>query len=181
MTGPRILAIMGSGEIAPTMAKVHRSLFERFESGAAVGATLIDTPYGFQENADELTARIVDYFQVSIGRTMTVASYRSSDAGPTAAAAAVGRIAEADYVLSGPGSPSYALRQWMGGPIPGTLAAKLAGGGIVTMASAAALTLGTGLDPRLRDLQGRRPPDLARGAGPARTGHGSPGRRGAAL
>ncbi len=142
MTGPRILAIMGSGEIAPTMAKVHRSLFERFESGAAVGATLIDTPYGFQENADELTARIVDYFQVSIGRTMTVASYRSSDAGPTAAAAAVGRIAEADYVLSGPGSPSYALRQWMGGPIPGTLAAKLAGGGIVTMASAAALTLG---------------------------------------
>ncbi len=142
MTGPRILAIMGSGEIAPTMAKVHRSLFERFESGAAAGATLIDTPYGFQENADELTARIVDYFQVSIGRAMTVASYRSSEAGPAAAAAAVGRIAEAGYVLSGPGSPSYALRQWMGGPIPGTLEAKLAGGGIVTMASAAALTLG---------------------------------------
>ena len=28
MTGPRILAIMGSGETAPTMAKVHRALFE---------------------------------------------------------------------------------------------------------------------------------------------------------
>ena len=55
MSGPRILAIMGSGETAPTMAKVHRALFERFEPRAA-GATLIDTPYGFQENADDLTA-----------------------------------------------------------------------------------------------------------------------------
>jgi len=142
VTGPRILAIMGSGEIAPTMAKVHRSLFERFGTGAATGATLIDTPYGFQENADELTERIVEHFQVNIGRSMTVASYRSSDTGPAAAAAAVGRIAEAGYVLSGPGSPSYALRHWLGGPIPGTLQAKLASGGIVTMASAAALTLG---------------------------------------
>ena len=30
-----MLAIMGSGETAPTMAKVHRALFERFEAGAA--------------------------------------------------------------------------------------------------------------------------------------------------
>jgi hypothetical protein len=47
--------------------------------------------------------------------------------------------------MAGPGSPSYALRQWAGGPIPGALAAKLAPagpGGILTMASAAALTVG---------------------------------------
>ena len=45
-------------------------------------------------------------------------------------------------MLPGPGSPSYALRHWAGGPIPDALADKLAGGGIVTFASAAALTLG---------------------------------------
>jgi hypothetical protein len=44
--------------------------------------------------------------------------------------------------MAGPGSPSYALRQWAGGPIPEALAAKLSDGGILTMASAAALTLG---------------------------------------
>ena len=141
MSGPRILAIMGSGETAPTMAKVHRALFERFDRRAA-GATLIDTPYGFQENADDLTARIIDYFRVSIGRVMTVASYRTRDAGPVDSATALARINEADYVLSGPGSPSYALRQWADGPIPAALATKLSGGGIVTMASAAALTVG---------------------------------------
>ena len=132
---------MGSGETAPTMAKVHRALFERFDRRTA-GATLIDTPYGFQENADDLTARIVDYFRVSIGREMSVASYRTRDVGPVASATALARIGEAEYVLSGPGSPSYALRQWAEGPIPAALATKLSGGGIVTMASAAALTVG---------------------------------------
>ncbi len=58
------------------------------------------------------------------------------------AATAVARLRPARYVMAGPGSPSYALRQWAGGPIPPALAALLREGGILTMASAAALTLG---------------------------------------
>jgi hypothetical protein len=141
VSDPRILAIMGSGETAPTMAKVHRALFARFGDGPAP-ATVIDTPYGFQENADEISGRIVDYFRQSVGRTFTVASYRRREIPPLDAATALGRIHEAHYVLAGPGSPSYALSQWAGGPIPGALADKLAGGGVLTVASAAALTVG---------------------------------------
>ena len=143
MSGPRILAIMGSGETAPTMAKVHRALFERFEAGGApVPAAILDTPYGFQENADELSSRALEFFATSVGRPVTVASYRLRDVDGVVLATAVARIREARYVMAGPGSPSYALRQWAGGPIPEALAAKLAGGGILTMASAAALTVG---------------------------------------
>jgi hypothetical protein len=141
MTGPRILAIMGSGEAAPTMAKVHRALLERF-GDAPARVAIVDTPYGFQENADELSARMVEFFATNVGRTAAIASYRSTDADPVTLATAVARIREADYVMAGPGSPSYALRQWAGGPIPEVLAGKLIGGGILTMASAAALTLG---------------------------------------
>ncbi len=141
MSGPRILAIMGSGEIAPTMAKVHRALFGRF-GGESAAAVVLDTPYGFQENADDLSSRIVGFFRESVGREMAVASYRSRDVAPIESATAVARIREARYVLAGPGSPSYALRHWIGGPIPPALADKLAGGGIVTLASAAALTAG---------------------------------------
>jgi len=143
VNGPRILAIMGSGETAPTMAKVHRALFERFEAGVApVPAAILDTPYGFQENADELSGRTLEFFATSVGRPVAVASYRSRDVDGVVLATAVARIREARYVMAGPGSPSYALRQWAGGPIPEALAAKLAGGGILTMASAAALTVG---------------------------------------
>jgi hypothetical protein len=146
MSGPRVLAIMGSGEMAPTMAKEHVALFERFR-GEPVSGAIIDTTYGFQENADELSDRLLEFFVERIGRPFTVASYRSREVDAAAEATAVARIRAAGYVMAGPGSPSYALRQWVGGPIPGALAAKLATGGIVVMASAAALTLGVATIP----------------------------------
>ena len=140
MSGPRVLAIMGSGETAPSMARVHRALFESL--GTTAPGAIIDTPYGFQENADELSARTVEFFATSVGRGVEVASYRTRDVDAVTQSTAVARIREARYVMAGPGSPSYALRQWAGGPIPDALAATMAGGGVLTMASAAALTLG---------------------------------------
>ena len=138
---PRVLAIMGSGETAPTMARVHRELFTRFGDGP-VPAAILDTPYGFQENADQLSARTVEFFRTSVGRPVSVASYRSRDVDSLTSATAIARLREARYIMAGPGSPSYALRQWIGGPIPDVIGSKLAGGGIVTVASAAAVTLG---------------------------------------
>ena len=142
MSGPpRVLAVMGSGETAPAMAKVHRALFDRLGTGP-VPAAILDTPYGFQENADELSARPMEFFATSVGNPVGVASFRSREVDPVVAATALARIQESRYVMAGPGSPSYALRQWAGGPIPGALGTMLASGGILTMASAAALTLG---------------------------------------
>lgn len=138
---PRILAIMGSGETAPTMAKVHRLLLARL-GPPPVAAALLDTPYGFQENAGEITARALEYFRENVGYPMQLAPFRSGDGDPLERATAVARLREARYVFAGPGSPSYALRQWMGTEVPDLLADKLMRGGIVTFASAAALTLG---------------------------------------
>jgi hypothetical protein len=142
VSGPRILAIMGSGETAPTMAKVHRALFERLGAGP-VPAVFLDTPYGFQENADDLSARTTRFFAESVGRDVGVASYRSRGVDAVTAATAVARVREARFVMAGPGSPSYALHQWVGGPIPAALGDHLREDGILTMASAAALTLGS--------------------------------------
>ena len=103
---------------------------------------MLDTPYGFQENADDITARALDYFRVNVGAPFSVASFRSADADALTRETALVRIREARLVFTGPGSPSYALRQWSGSDIPRLLAQKLADGGAVTMASAAALTLG---------------------------------------
>ena len=141
VTGPRVLAIMGSGETAPTMAKVHRALFDRFEE-KGVPAAILDTPYGFQENADELSARTLEFFATNVGNPVEVASFRANDVDAVTESTAVARIRGARYLMAGPGSPSYALRQWAGTSIPDALAEKLSGGGILTMASAAALTLG---------------------------------------
>jgi hypothetical protein len=139
---PRILAIMGSGETAPTMARVHRELFRRLPP-RPVPAVLLDTPYGFQENADEITARALEYFRVNIGQHVEVAPFRAFGSGDALERArAIARAREAGYLFSGPGSPSYALRHWRGTEIPEIVCDKLERGGIVVFASAAALTLG---------------------------------------
>jgi hypothetical protein len=138
---PRILTIMGSGETTPTMARVHRAVLDRLGE-RPVPAVVLDTPYGFQENADDITARAVEYFRATIGAPFSVASFRSADADALTRETALVRIRDARLVFTGPGSPSYALRQWAGSEIPRLLAEKLARGGAVTMASAAALTLG---------------------------------------
>ena len=142
MSLPRILTIMGSGETAPTMSKVHRDLISRM-GPPPVPAVMLDTPFGFQENAADITAKAVAYFKESVQREIGVASYRSAEgADGVAYEQMLARLREARYVFSGPGSPSYALAQWKGGQVPAVLAEKVRRGGCVTFASAAAVTLG---------------------------------------
>lgn len=141
MTLPRILTIMGSGETAPTMMKTHRALVERL--GEAPRAVVLDTPYGFQANAPELAARAQEYFRKSVGLSIEVAGlHRVRDADELSLAQGLTRMRDANYLFAGPGSPTYALRQWANSPVPAEILAKLRGGGVVTFASAAALTLG---------------------------------------
>jgi len=142
VTDVRILCVMGSGETAPTMAPVHRELIERV-GGDAARVVLVDTPFGFQENADELVAKAQEHFQRSIGHPLELASLRRVEASSEVEReAAYSRVHDADYLFSGPGSPSYTLRQWRQTEIPGLLREKLERGGCVTLASAAAITLG---------------------------------------
>jgi hypothetical protein len=140
----RLLCVMGSGETSPTMVKTHRALLDRL--GPRAPAVMLDTPFGFQGNAGELTAKAIEYFRESVGHDLGVASFRSA-----ASASAVDvetmleRLRSASYVFAGPGSPSYALRQWRDTPVHDLLAEKLrpgGSGGAVVFASAAALTLG---------------------------------------
>ncbi len=147
MTLPRILAIMGSGETAPTMVSTHRRLTSLLP--APVRAVVLDTPYGFQSNASELAQRAVDYFATSVNVQLQVAGLTrlqptGGEIAPDAVAIEKGLrlVDDAHYLFAGPGSPTYALRQWTGTPMRSLLANKLQSGGIVTFASAAALTLG---------------------------------------
>jgi hypothetical protein len=139
---PRLLCIMGSGETTPTMVSVHADLLSRL-GPRPVPAVLLDTPFGFQENAADISERTVAYFRDRVGFPISVATFRNRDqASPLEYETMLARVSEARYVFAGPGSPSYALRQWLGTAVPDLLAAKLRDGGCVTLASAAAVGLG---------------------------------------
>jgi len=152
----RMLALIGSGETSPTMVTVHRDLLARLGAPRPV-AVLLATPYAFQENAADVSARAQRYFARSVGLPVRVAAGTSGDADPAMAAPTIGGaeggepeadreaagIRSADWVFAGPGSPSYALAHWRGGPVAAALRERiLAGGGLTVLASAAAATAG---------------------------------------
>jgi len=139
---------MGSGETAPTMVTPHREIVARLGEPTP-RAVLLDTPYGFQENASEITERAVEYFSHRVQLTIEPAGFLGplavdqSHRTPMAEAAALSRLRTAGFVFAGPGSPSYALSVWKSSPVPEALATKLVEGGAVVFSSAAALTLGS--------------------------------------
>ena len=136
---PARLVIIGSGETSPTMVKIHRELLATAGDGATA---MLDTPYGFQANADDLTDKIGEYFRDSVGVDLSVASWRRRDEPAAARERALALLGRASWSFAGPGSPSYALRQWIDTPMPAALAEVVRRGGSVVMGSAAAVTVG---------------------------------------
>jgi len=134
-----IIALMGSGELTSTMVEVHKEIMRRINCKRPV---FLDTPAGFQLNVDQISKRAVEYFRTRVGYEMSVVSYKSGEIPPLQAQKAFSKLREADYILVGPGSPTYAVRQWINTPIPEIFINCLTKGGCLVAASAAALTIG---------------------------------------
>lgn len=136
-----IIALMGSGELTATMVEVHKELLEGLaESPQAI---FLDTPAGFQLNVDQLSARAVEYFRKHVQQHMTVASYKSKETcSEFEAEQTFHKLRQANFILIGPGSPSYSVRQWQETPIPEIITKQVEEGGCLVAASAAALTVG---------------------------------------
>ena len=84
MATVRVLAIIGSGETSPTMVTVHRELIARLGLSSPQ-AMVLATPYAFQENAPDVSARTQRYFADSVGLQARVAAGTSPDADPAMA------------------------------------------------------------------------------------------------
>ncbi|MET8336891.1 hypothetical protein ABZV14_19985 [Streptosporangium canum] len=127
---PGVLVLMGSGETSPTMVEVHRSVVRQL--GRRPRAVLLDTPYAFQENAADISSRARRYFARSVGLDVEVGT----------------EIAGADWVFSGPGSPTFALDRWTATPVAAELRGRVrARDGVTVLASAAACTAGVAAVP----------------------------------
>ncbi len=139
----RLLVLMGSGETTPTMVSTHQRVLAAVGDGPAV---VLDTPYGFQENADELSERTLEYLAHNVGRVAEVVSLRDAEAvGDVAREVALAAVREAAWAFAGPGSPTYLARQWRAAGMPAVLAERLGDRDRSTatvLASAAACTAG---------------------------------------
>ena len=136
-----IIAIMGSGETTDSMVRVHRSLLGKLPQ--PVKAVFIDTPAGFQGNADDLYEKSREYFEKRLQQSLEQVSFKSArNISPFEREKAITTLKEAGYIFVGPGSPTYALKNWVGTPIPQIISERIREGACFIASSAAALTTG---------------------------------------
>jgi cyanophycinase-like exopeptidase len=112
-------------------------------AGTVAGpAVMLDTPFAFQMNRDELVTRTQSYFAQSVGRDVEVAAWSGTEEAAQQEKS-LALLDRAAWAFAGPGSPTYALRHWRGTPVPAALAGVVRRGGTVVLGSAAAVTLGS--------------------------------------
>jgi hypothetical protein len=135
-----VLAILGSGETAPGMTKIHRGLLEAITDLQAVN---LDTPYGFQLNVPQMSDKLEMYFATSLNVKLTTLHFSSyEEATELERMLFRQQVRQANYVFAGPGSPTYALAQWAPLQFGDDLLSVLDNGGTLCISSAASLTLG---------------------------------------
>lgn len=122
------------------MTKIHREIFTQI--GVVDGVNL-DTTYGFQENVPQMTEKLLEYFETSLQVSLTPLHFTSATKStPVEKEIFRQAVRSANYVFAGPGSPSYALKQWQPLDFADDLRSVLNAGGVVCFSSAAALTIG---------------------------------------
>jgi len=138
---PSIITLFGSGETSPHMAKLYRGLINDFDSKVN-NNFLLDTPFGFQENHTILSNKIIKYFSEKINLKIDSINFPNDNSYNKKIDE---NILNSDFIFSGPGSPTYALKIWKKYGIDSLLASKINNdnGGIIAFSSAAALTFGS--------------------------------------
>ena len=140
-SGKGTIALMGSGELGAAMVEVHTELLARF--GPAPRAVFLDTPAGFQPDVERISHRAAEYFLRRVRQPLRVASLKSSRAPlPMGVEKIFQRLRDADYILIGPGSPTYGVRHLRDTPVPQILVEKVQEGGCLVAGGTAAPILG---------------------------------------
>ena len=139
MTGR--ITLVGAGEMMSAMSSLHRVALQRL--GAPARPVFLDTTAGFETNVDAIVEKAVEYYAHHLQTELRVARFRHRErATPAETAAAVATIRDANLIFAGPGSPTYAIRQWRESPVWDAVLQRFQAGADIFFASAASISLG---------------------------------------
>ncbi|MPZ47830.1 MAG: hypothetical protein GEU75_00670 [Dehalococcoidia bacterium] len=123
------------------MSAQHRAVLNRLSGTPR--PVFLDTTAGYETNVDAIVTKAVEYYEHHLQLPLRVARYRHRTRTSAAdLAAAVSEIREANLIFAGPGSPSYAIRQWRDSPVWAAVLERFEAGADVMFASAASITIG---------------------------------------
>jgi hypothetical protein len=103
---------------------------------------MIDTPAGFELGLESIHERFQDFFARKLKLSLEIASFRNSEEDPAVAASALTAISRGNYLIAGPGSPTYAVRHWRNSAVYSALVQRWNSGAQLLLASSAAVAIG---------------------------------------
>jgi GT2 family glycosyltransferase len=130
-----MLTLIGSGETSDRLLNLHHSLISDLSSPRLA---FLDTPAGFQLNTEEIGNSFIHYFKKNFSLDVTLAHFRTD---ADSAASAVAILQTSNYILAGPGSPTYAIQLWRGTTVYQTLVDRLHAGAHIVLASSATIAI----------------------------------------
>jgi hypothetical protein len=136
---PGLLTLIGSGEVSAGMTRLHRHLLARLDTTPRIA--FLDTPAGFELGAEAIATRFTEYFRQRFDLPVTAAVHRRADDDPQRLAAALQAVVSSNYLLAGPGSPTYAARHWRQSQVFRAVMDRWHDGAQLVFASSAAIAL----------------------------------------
>lgn len=136
MPGPIVL--FGSGEAAPVARRAHAAALDRVTP--PVRACVLETPAGFEPNSPRVAGRLAEFLRHRFQfETLVVAARRRGTPESPDEPSVVEPLLTANYIMLGPGSPTYAARQLTDSLAWQIVLARHRLGAALVLASAAAI------------------------------------------
>ena len=136
---PGTIVLFGSGETSPEAQRVYDSVMRRIPPPIRV--CVLETPAGFEPNSEQVAGRVADFLRVRLQNyhpdVRVIPARRRGSAHSPDDPEVVAPMLEANFLMMGPGSPSYAVRQLGGSRAWNTLIARHRLGNLLVLASAA--------------------------------------------
>jgi hypothetical protein len=135
------ITLVGAGEMMASMSSLHRAAMRQLSGPPH--PVFLDTTAAFETNIDAIVEKAVEYYAHHLQTELRVARFRHKErTTPTEVAAAVAEVRNANMIFAGPGSPTYAIRQWRDSPVWDAVVQRFLDGADLFFASAASISLG---------------------------------------
>jgi len=142
-TNPGPVILSGSGETARHGRQVQEEVLQQRD--IPVNVAILVTPSGFQPNAAFVVEKLRAFVEKSLQnykpRIQLVHANRKGGPGDPDDPEVFAPLLDADYILAGPGSPTYTARQLAGTRTWDVIRERWSAGAVLAFSSAAAIAL----------------------------------------
>lgn len=142
---PGMIVLLGSGETLPSSRSIHEQVFKSLPPEPLV--KILETPAGFEPNSDKVAGRIKQFLEHSLQnyrpQVEVIPARKKGGQFSPDDEKIVSPLLDADEILLGPGSPTYAAKQLSASLAIEMVSARVQLGAALFLSSSATLAFGS--------------------------------------